>query len=127
MRELLFNGKLKEAEELADVALTGVPFRQRHYEPLGDLLLQFSHEGSDFNHYKRELDLKRGAVITTYTCNEITYKRELIASYPDQSLVMRLTASKPNAITLKAMLDRMDATSVDESRPKRAIQSVCQV
>ncbi|WYP26380.1 glycoside hydrolase N-terminal domain-containing protein [Alkalihalobacillus sp. FSL W8-0930] len=119
VRELLFSGRLKEAEELADVALTGVPFRQRHYEPLGDLLLQFSHEGSDFNHYKRELDLKRGAVITTYTCNEITYKRELIASYPDQSLVMRLTASKPNAISLKAMLDRMDATSVDESRAKK--------
>ncbi|MFK3936910.1 glycosyl hydrolase family 95 catalytic domain-containing protein [Alkalihalobacillus sp. NPDC078783] len=115
VRELLFDGRLREAEELTDLALTGVPFRQRHYEPLGDLLLQFSHKGSNIHNYKRELDLRRGAAITTYDCHDISYKRELIASHPDQSLIMRLTASKPNSISVKAMLDRMDATSVDES------------
>lgn len=118
VRELLFEGRLKEAEELTELALTGVPFRQRHYEPLGDLLLHFSHKGSEFRHYKRELDLTKGAAITQYECEGVTYRRELIASYPDQSLIIRLTASEPRSISLKAMLDRVDATSVDESSAK---------
>ncbi|MGN7310903.1 glycosyl hydrolase family 95 catalytic domain-containing protein [Alkalicoccobacillus gibsonii] len=115
VRELLFAGRLKEAEELADLALTGVPFRQRHYEPLGELLLHFKHESSEFQHYKRELDLKKASAMTTYECNEVTYKRELIASYPDQSLILRLTASESESISLNLMFDREKATCLDEA------------
>src|SRR5690606_35740522 len=41
IRELLFNGQIKEAERLAILALTGMPETQRHYVPLGDLYLDF--------------------------------------------------------------------------------------
>ncbi|MCM2676251.1 glycosyl hydrolase family 95 catalytic domain-containing protein [Alkalicoccobacillus plakortidis] len=115
VRELLFAGRLKEAEELAELALTGVPFRQRHYEPLGELRLNFKHKSKEIVNYRRELDLKKAVVTSTYESNGIIYKREVIASNPDESLIMRLTASKPGSISLKILLDREKATCLDES------------
>src|SRR5690242_19396658 len=41
IRRLIFEGKLKEAERLARLALSGLPESQRHYLPLGHLLLDF--------------------------------------------------------------------------------------
>lgn len=34
IRELIFDGKIKEAQELCALALSGIPEEQRHYEPL---------------------------------------------------------------------------------------------
>lgn len=41
IRRLIFAGKLKEAENLATLALSGIPECQRRYQPLADLFLQF--------------------------------------------------------------------------------------
>jgi len=116
VRELLFSGRLREAEELADLALTGVPLRQRHYQPLGDLYLTFDHDISKTTHYKRELDLEKGIVKVSYEYHGIHFKREVLASFPDESLVIHLSASEPGAIAVKARLDRGDkARALDES------------
>ena len=45
IRRLIFEGKPREAERLAVTGLSGIPETQRHYEPLGQLLLDF--EGID--------------------------------------------------------------------------------
>ena len=37
IRRLIFEGKIREAEELCSFALCGIPEEQRHYEPLGNL------------------------------------------------------------------------------------------
>src|SRR5699024_10874549 len=116
VRELLFSGRLREAEELADLALTGVPLRQRHYQPLVDLYLTFDHDISKTTHYKRELDLEKGIVKVSYEYHGIHFKREVLASFPDESLVIHLSASEPGAIAVKARLDRGDkARALDES------------
>lgn len=116
VRELLLSGRLKEAEELADLALTGVPLRQRHYEPLGDLLLTFDHEHAEITNYRRELDLEEAVIKVDYECNGIQYHREVIASFPDEALIIHLTASEPGSISVKAMLDRGgSAKALDES------------
>src|SRR5690554_7560974 len=44
IRNLLSERKLKEAEELAAMTMTGTPETQRHYEPLGDFYIRMSHE-----------------------------------------------------------------------------------
>ena len=116
VRELLFAGRLNEAEELADLALTGIPLRQRHYEPLGELLFSFDHDSAHITHYKRELDLETGIAKVRYVYKGIQYQRDILTSFPDKSLVIRLTASEPGAISLKAMLDRGGkAKALDES------------
>lgn len=116
VRELLLAGKLKEAEALAELSFTGVPHRQRHYQPLGDVLLTFDHHPADVEKYTRQLDVETGTVTIRYVYKGITYTREIIASYPDQSMIIHLSSSAPQAISVKALLDRGGkARKLDES------------
>ena len=114
IRELLAAGRLKEAEELAALTMTGTPETQRHYEPLGDLFIHFDHADTGVSHYKRELDLETAVTSVEYTSSNVTFKRELFTSYPDQVMVMRITSSEKNAISFKAKLDRGNGRNFDE-------------
>ncbi|OXS61754.1 alpha-L-fucosidase [Cohnella sp. CIP 111063] len=106
VRGLLRQGRPREAEELAMLALAGVPESQRHYEPLGDLHLHFAGASSDIGDYSRELSLKDGIATIRYEAGGIRYCREVFVSYPDQALVVRLTADAPGALSLQARLTR---------------------
>ena len=64
IRQLIFEGKISEAEELCSFALSGLPEEQRHYEPLGNLFIEFCGKEMHYSDYSRELDLDR-AVVTT--------------------------------------------------------------
>ncbi|GAI27988.1 unnamed protein product, partial [marine sediment metagenome] len=56
--------------------------------------------------YKRQLDLDTAIATTTFTIDGTTYKREVFASPVAQAVVVRLTADKPNSITVDVGLDR---------------------
>ncbi len=56
--------------------------------------------------YKRKLDLDTGIATTTFTKDGISYKREVFASAVDQAIVVRLTADKPDSISLDVAMDR---------------------
>ena len=56
--------------------------------------------------YSRELDLERGTVTVRYRIGDIMYTREVLSSYPDQALVIRLSADKIGAISFKARFNR---------------------
>ena len=114
IRKLLSEGRLKEAEELAAMTMPGTPETQRHYEPLGDFYIRMSHTENGALHYERELDLDQAITKVTYTFNDVTYQREFFTSYPDQVMVIRLTASKENSISFKARLDRGNGRNFDE-------------
>jgi len=115
IRELLFNGKYKEATELTlktqicKGAGSGqgngskVPFGC--YQTLGDLWLDFG-KTSKYENYIRELDLNRGMVTVTYLQDGIKFKREIFASYPDRALIMRLSSDKKGALSFKSSLNR---------------------
>ncbi|PDO09248.1 MAG: alpha-L-fucosidase [Candidatus Reconcilbacillus cellulovorans] len=107
IRELIFAGRLKEAERLAVMALSGLPETQRHYTPLGDLYLTFDgHEDGRAEDYERLLDLDEAIVRVRYRIGETRYDREVFASYPDQVLVVRISADRPGAVSFTARLDR---------------------
>ena len=92
---MLKNHKNAEAEEFIRKNWLG---RLHHnYEPLGDLLLNFYQSGAITN-YKRELDIDKAIVRISYKQNGIGYTREIFASNPDHSIVIRLTADKPGAL-----------------------------
>jgi len=106
VRRLILAGRLKEAEELAAMSMAGLPEAQRHYLPLGDLLLFFDgHDGPDED-YRRELDLENGISRVFYRIGGREYERELFASYPDQAIVIRVSTPHPDGIKLKARFDR---------------------
>ncbi|ANS74516.1 alpha-L-fucosidase [Paenibacillus yonginensis] len=106
IRKLILEGKLREAEELAAMAMAGLPESQRHYLPLGDLLLSFANHDLPAEDYMRELDLEEGICRIRYRIGDIRYTREIFASCPDQAIVMRITADHKNAISLKARFNR---------------------
>jgi len=106
VRELLRQGRPREAEDLAMMAMAGVPESQRHYEPLGDLHLNFAGLDDEVEGYSRELNLREGIVTVSYRAGGVLYRREAFASYPDGAVIVRLTADKPGSLSLQAKLTR---------------------
>lgn len=106
VRALIFQGKIKEAESLASLTMTGTPDGQRYYQPLGDLFIFFRGHKQEFEDYERELDLNDGVVRIKYRMGGVTFKREVFASYPDQVLAVKLTADKAGALNFLAQLSR---------------------
>lgn len=106
IRSFVFAGEIRKAEELAAVALVGVPDGQRHYEPLGDLYIAMNHGEAEASHYERHLDLDQGKVCVEYSAGEVKYRREYFASFPDQVMAIRLTSSVPDELSFSTLFGR---------------------
>lgn len=115
IRQLLAEGNISEAERLAVLTLSGIPESERHYEPLGDLLITFNGRQGEVTEYQRELCLDSAIARVTYKQDGITYTRETIVSTPDQVLALRLTADRPGSISCTVELHR--GRYLDETRP----------
>jgi alpha-L-fucosidase 2 len=103
IRRLLFDGKQKEAEDLAMDRFMSVPLRQVPYQPFGDLCLSFPGRRHESD-YRRELDLDRAVSCVRYRIGEVEHRREVFVSAPDQALVMRITADRPAQVSFTARL-----------------------
>ncbi len=117
VRQLLREGRYKEAQDLADEKLMGRPRHLQAYQPLGDLRLVL--EGHDQpSDYRRELDLDRAVVRVRYRIGETTYTREVFSSAPDQSIVVRLTADRPARLRFRVTLDSKHPFVVQPLAPR---------
>jgi alpha-L-fucosidase 2 len=101
MRKLIFEGKQKEAERLANKVIISKKSHGQMFLPAGELHLRFEGHDNNSNYY-RELDIEKAIAKTTYSVGGINYTREVLASFPDRVIVMHLTASKPNSISFTA-------------------------
>jgi alpha-L-fucosidase 2 len=124
VRRLLLEGKVKEAEALAEKSLLAIPRRQPPYEPLGDLSLTFEGlDTSGASEYRRSLDLYDGVASVSFISNGVRYTRQAFASYPDQSIVLHLAADRPGSLSFRIAMSRVaDASSrVDASFGKNTL------
>ena len=101
IRELIFAGQQKEAEELAAKTIQTKKSNGQMFQPVGSLNLYFVNH-DDYTDYYRELDIERAVTRTSYTVDGVTYTREALASFPDSVVVMRLTASQPGSVSFTA-------------------------
>ena len=125
IRELLFAGKFAEAEKLVQDEVIGPqPQVGRSHQTLGELKLAFTLPAGEPTAYRRTLDLDAATVTTQFTLGGVTYRREVLASAPDQLLVVRLTADKPGQIAFTAALHRDDVTVT--ARPDGSLEMVGQ-
>jgi alpha-L-fucosidase 2 len=69
------------------------------YQNFGDLYLDFPGLTAAAN-YRRELDIEDAVSRVTYTIDSSRYKREYFVSYPDNVMVLRLSADAPGKITV---------------------------
>lgn len=111
IRELLFEGKYKEATELINntqVCINFVYGREGTYgrfQTLGDLWIDKTNQAS-YENYRRELDLEEAVVRVDYTQEGVNYHREIFTSFPDQVMVARFTADQSGKISFSCALDR---------------------
>jgi alpha-L-fucosidase 2 len=117
MRQLIFDGKQKEAEQLANKTIITKKSHGQMFQPVGNLHLSF--DGHDnYTNYYRELDIERAVSKSTYAVGDIIYTREVLASLPDRVIVMRLTANKPGNVSFTATLST--------PQPKAVVQTSIQ-
>ncbi|RAJ87344.1 alpha-L-fucosidase 2 [Chitinophaga dinghuensis] len=95
VRQLLKEEKYMEADKLSREMLGKYSAR---YLTLGSLFLDNNITGNA-DAYHRELDLNTGISTVKFTANGVVYTRQTFISYPAQLLVMRITASKPGAVS----------------------------
>jgi alpha-L-fucosidase 2 len=114
IRELLWAGKQKEAEDLAMKEFMSDPIRQRAYQALGDLLIE-TPGAENPTEYKRSLDLDTGIATTEFTAGGVKYKREVFASYPANVIVVHQTSSRPTHFTTKLTFAHADGKVADSA------------
>ena len=107
VRELLFEEKISEAEDIVRDAFCGTPINQRHYMPLGDFIIDQRGLG-DIQNFKRRLDLETAVQSVEFSSNGINYTREVIASYPDNVLAVNIGADKKESINIRIHIDGRD-------------------
>ncbi|HEV7288109.1 glycoside hydrolase family 95 protein [Sphingomonas sp.] len=104
VRELVWAGKYKEAQDLADETLVGRPARQMSYQPIGDVLLLFQGI-ENARDYRRTLDLDGALATTRFKLRRVTHLREAFASAVDRVVALRLSSDAPaGAITVNLSL-----------------------
>ncbi|MBC9932202.1 glycoside hydrolase family 95 protein [Chitinophaga qingshengii] len=115
IRNLLFQGKFKEATALTNKTQickgagsghgngSNVPFGT--YQTLGDLRLDFG-KNTPYTNYQRSLQLDDAIVRVSYEQDGVHYTREYFVSAPANVLAVRLSADKKGAISFSATLDR---------------------
>ncbi|MFO1531328.1 MAG: glycoside hydrolase N-terminal domain-containing protein [Kiritimatiellia bacterium] len=88
---LTFNTAHDNYFQIGEIALAGVNARPEAPAPA---------------EYRRELDLMTGLAVTRFSAGGATVTRELVASKPGEVLALRVSASKPGALTFTASLSR---------------------
>ena len=150
IRKLIREGRISEAEDLANEVMAGIPEYQSHYEPLGDLFI--IPEGSEritilgireywngqlnrieeIPDYKRELDIDTGIHTVSYTKDGVKNVRESFISYPDRVMVIK-SSGLPLAIFTERgnQCDKVykldDRTLCMEGRPGNGGPAFCMV
>ncbi|MGI5893163.1 MAG: glycosyl hydrolase family 95 catalytic domain-containing protein [Candidatus Merdivicinus sp.] len=128
VRRLVSEKKIAEAEKLANQHFLGE--WTEGYLPLGDLWLEMQNAQAESN-YRRSLSIRTGVQTTEFQIGEVRYTRTAFVSYPAQALIVRLEASKPGSVSVKASLEsplrhhcyakdgvlRMDGDCPREARP----------
>ena len=125
VRKLIFAGKVEEAEKLSE-SMMGKPKLLMPYQPFCDVRLHFpGHEQA--SDYHRELNLNEATAETTYNVGAVGFRREVFVSYPDQILVIRLTATQPGQLTFTIGMDSPQAGTTGESKSNNTLQLTGQI
>ncbi|MBR5850498.1 MAG: glycoside hydrolase family 95 protein [Alistipes sp.] len=101
IRMFLFAGKNKEAQALCGRYISAKQANGMPYQTVGSLHLDFDLTADPTDYY-RELDIARAVTTTRFSAGGVEYTREAFTSFPDQLLIIRLTASERGALSFGA-------------------------
>ncbi|MBQ9084584.1 MAG: glycoside hydrolase family 95 protein [Clostridia bacterium] len=102
----LFGRTESERIQLTDKTLAN-PYRINNDSKLpcdglnnfSETYIDFGHKSDAVSNYSRKLDIATALSTVSYVYGGVTYEREYFTSYPDNALVIRLTASSEGALS----------------------------
>src|SRR5690606_37628275 len=120
IRRLIFDGRQKEAEKLADKFITSKRSNGQMFQPVGSLHLTFPGH-NNFTNYRRELDIETAIAKTSYTVGNVAYTREILASLADRVILVSLTASSPRSISFTATYSTPQPDAIVQTSPAKEL------
>ena len=115
VRKLIFEGKYKEAQDLVNQKFISKISHGMPYQTVGNLRLLFpGHE--NYSDYYRELDIEKAVVSTRYKVNGVNYNTTVFSSFPDQVIIVRISADKPGSVSFSATMDRPSKVDISTIR-----------
>jgi alpha-L-fucosidase 2 len=122
VRQLIFAGKYKEAQDLINRKFISRNSQGMPYQTAGNLIFLFpGHE--NFTNYYRELNLETAITTTCYDVDGVTYNREVFTTFPDQVIIYRIASSKPGKINFTASLDHPATVDIATEGKDKLIMS----
>jgi len=107
VRELLFDGKYREAQELAveELLQERLPTGTNAYQTMGDISITYE-DSTEVSYYKRTLRLDSALVRVDYTRSGVDYHRQIFSSAVDNVIVFKEKAGKGGKIDCTIQLSR---------------------
>lgn len=106
IRELLLRHEVEQVQKLAPRYFYSVIPQSQHYEPLGQVYIEFGHKKAQS--YVRMLDLQCAVASIEYEEGEVHYTRECFLSYPDNVCVYYIKSDVPKKVDFDLYLMRRD-------------------
>ena len=98
------------------------PYNQS-YLTLGSLWLEWLGSAAGaMADYRRSLDLDTAVATTLFRAGDAVIEREVFASYPDQVIAVRITASHPGLVSLRLSMDCPLRSSIEASADGHTIR-----
>ncbi len=122
VRKLIFEGKYKAAQDLVNQKFISKISNGMPYQTVGNLNLSFpGHE--NYSDYYRELDIEKAVVSSRYNLNGVNFKTSVFSTFPDQVIIVRISADKPGSVNFSATMDRPAKVNVSTSGNNEIILS----
>ncbi|UVP12725.1 glycoside hydrolase family 95 protein [Bacteroides ovatus] len=118
VREAADRGDYAKASELWKANAQG-PYTAR-YLPMANLMLDQLTRGEARNLY-RELNISNALSTVTYEADGVKYRRTSFISYPDQVMVIKIAADRPQAVSLHIRLNSLLRYTVQTKGEKTLI------
>lgn len=105
LRDAVFRGDIRSAENIAADHFIGTPPRIRSYQPLGEMLIRYSWE-KPVADYQRRLDLQKGIVTSSFRSGRHFYTQMVFASAVDNIIAIQIAGLKGGKINASFELKR---------------------
>lgn len=101
IQQLLFQEHYRQAEDMASAKVMSATNWGMAYQTFGDVYI--AQKGvEDYTDYQRTLYLDSATCVTTFLSHGVRYRREVITSFSDNVVEIRLSASQPGHITFNS-------------------------
>ena len=93
----------------------------QNYQPFGDLYLNSEGDKTRITNFHRELDISNSVAKVSYTLDGVNFIREIFASFPDQLIVVRISADKKASVSFKMNFSSVHPTCSSDTPSKNLL------